>query len=100
VSATQLVHDAQPELPALVLLEPEGDNRLGAVGAHAERDAHRLGADDPLVADLDPQSASKKTRGQAGSSGRACQAAISSRTASVTAPTRSGETSMPWSPRS
>src|SRR3954453_773889 len=45
------------------------------------------------------RSASKKISGETGSSGRACQAAISSKTASVTALIRSGETSMPYSSR-
>src|SRR6185437_8018837 len=51
----QLVHDAQPEFGALVLLEPQPQNLLGAVGPHAERNVHRLIAHGPLVADLDPQ---------------------------------------------
>src|SRR5205823_14954898 len=33
----QLVQDAQPELGALVLIEPKAQNVLGAVGAHAKR---------------------------------------------------------------
>jgi len=37
------------------LLEPQAENFLGAVGAHAERDVHRLVADQPLIPYLDPQ---------------------------------------------
>ena len=51
----QFVHDAQPEFGALILLEPQDENFLGAVGAHAERDVHRLVADPPFIPDLDPQ---------------------------------------------
>ena len=58
----QLVHDPQPEFGAFVLLEPQAENLLGAVGADAERDMHRLVADQPFVADFDPQG-SKKTSG-------------------------------------
>ena len=58
----QLVHDAQPELGALVLLEPQAQDLLGAVGAHAERDVDRLVADQPFVADLDPQGIEENQR--------------------------------------
>jgi hypothetical protein len=37
------------------LLEPEGEDFLGAVGAIAERDMHTLVASQPFVADVDPQ---------------------------------------------
>jgi hypothetical protein len=40
---------------ALVLLEPQAEDFLGAVGAHAERDVNRPVADQPLIADFDPQ---------------------------------------------
>src|SRR6516225_10221414 len=43
------------EFGAFILLEPEAENFLGAVGAHAERDMHRRVADEPFIADLDPQ---------------------------------------------
>lgn len=49
----RLVHDAQPELRALVLLQPEAENLLGAVGTSTECDMRRLVADDAFVADLD-----------------------------------------------
>ena len=91
----QLVHDAQPEFGAFVLLEPKAEDLLGAVGAHAERDMYRLVADQPFVADLDPQGIEENQRIDRLPSGRACQAATSSSTASVTALIRSGETSMP-----
>jgi hypothetical protein len=37
------------------LLEPEAENFLGAVSAYAERDRHRLVANQPFIADFDPQ---------------------------------------------
>ena len=58
----ELVHDPEPELRALVLLEPEPENLLGAVGADAEGDMHGLVADQPLVADLDPQGVEEDER--------------------------------------
>ena len=90
----ELVHHPEPELGAFVLLEPQAEHLLGAVGAHAERDVDRLVADHALVPDLDPQRVEEDQRVD-GSSGRCCQAATSSSTASVTALIRSGETSMP-----
>src|SRR3954469_15339161 len=51
----QLVHDPQPELGALVLLQPQAQDLLGAVGADAQGDVHGLVADQPLVAHLDPE---------------------------------------------
>ena len=50
----QLVHHAQPEFGAFVLLEPQPQDLLGAISAHAERDVHCLIADQPFVTDLDP----------------------------------------------
>ena len=50
----QLVHDAQPELGAFGLLDPDAENLLGALRQDAERDVDRLVADEALVADLDP----------------------------------------------
>jgi hypothetical protein len=38
----QLVYDAQPEFGTLILLEPEAEDLLGAVGAYAERDTALL----------------------------------------------------------
>ena len=35
-ASAQLVHDAQPELGALVLLEPQAEHFLGAIGANAQ----------------------------------------------------------------
>ena len=54
-AVAQLVHDPQPELGALGLLDPEAEHLLGAVGADAERDVDGLVAHRALVADLDPQ---------------------------------------------
>ena len=47
-----LVHDLEPELGAFVLLQPEAENLLGAVGAHAERDMDSLVANEALISDL------------------------------------------------
>src|SRR5262249_44518761 len=58
----QLVHDAQPEFGALILLEPEAEDFLGAVGAYAQRDMHRLVADQPFIPDLDPQRVKENQR--------------------------------------
>ena len=58
----QLVHDAQPELRALVLLEPQAEDLLAAVGSDAEGDVHRLVPDEPLVADLHPQGVEEDQR--------------------------------------
>src|SRR3954465_12010771 len=58
----QLVHDAQPELGALVLFEPQPQDFLAAVGAHAERDMDSLVAYQSFVADLDPQRVEKDQR--------------------------------------
>src|SRR3954468_18010195 len=58
----QLVHDAQPELGALVLFEPQPQDFLAAVGAHAERDMDSLVAYQSFVADLDSQRVEKDQR--------------------------------------
>ncbi len=58
----QLVHDAQPELGTLVLLEPQAEPFLGTIGANAERNVDRLVADDALIADLDPDRIEKHQR--------------------------------------
>jgi site-specific DNA recombinase len=54
-AVAEFVHHPQPELGALVLLEPKSKDFLGAVGANPERDVDRLVADQPLVADFHPQ---------------------------------------------
>jgi hypothetical protein len=54
-AVAQLVHNAQPELRALVLLDLEAEYLLGAVGADAECDVHGLVADNALVPDFDPE---------------------------------------------
>src|SRR4051794_13763981 len=51
----QLVHDPQPELGALVLLQPQAQDFLGAVGADAQGDVDGLVPHQPLVAHLDPE---------------------------------------------
>ena len=58
----QLVHDAQPEFGTLILLEPEAEDFLGAVSAYAQRDMHRLVADQPFIPDLDPQRVKENQR--------------------------------------
>src|SRR5712691_12269451 len=50
----ELVHDAQPKLGALGLLDPDAEDLLRALGQDAERDVDRLVAHEALVADLDP----------------------------------------------
>jgi hypothetical protein len=54
-AVAELVHDAETELRALVLPEPETEDLLGAVGAHPECDMHRLVANEALVLGLHPQ---------------------------------------------
>src|SRR5471030_2232094 len=51
----QFGHDAQPELSPLSLLNPNAQDFLGAVGAHAQRQIYRLVLDRALVANLNPQ---------------------------------------------
>lgn len=51
---SQLVHDPEPELGALVLLEPEAKDFLRAVGADPEGDMRRLVSDRALIADFHP----------------------------------------------
>src|SRR6476646_4753747 len=48
----ELVHDAEPELGALVLLDPEAKHLLHPVLQDAERDVHRLVPDETFVPDL------------------------------------------------
>ena len=48
------VHDTQPELGALRLLDPQAQNRLRAVRQDAERDVDGLVPDEALVPDLHP----------------------------------------------
>src|SRR6185295_15536414 len=50
----QLVHDAQPKLGALSLLDPDAQYLLRAVRANAKRDVDGLVADKAFVADFDP----------------------------------------------
>ncbi len=58
----ELVHYAQPELGALVLLEPEPQDLLCAVAANAQRNVNSLVAYDPFVADLDAQGVEEDQR--------------------------------------
>ena len=46
----ELVHDPEPELGAFVLLDPQAEHLLAAVGAHAQRDVDGLGTDEPFSA--------------------------------------------------
>ncbi len=50
----QLVHDAQPELGALGLLDPDAEYLLGAIWANPKRNVDGLVADKAFVADFDP----------------------------------------------
>ena len=50
----ELIHDPQPELGAFGLLDPQTEDLLGAIGQNGEGEIHRLVANEPLVADLDP----------------------------------------------
>jgi hypothetical protein len=54
-AVAQFIHHPEPELGTLVLLQPEAKDFLAAVGPDAERDVHRLVADQALVPDLHPQ---------------------------------------------
>src|SRR5580700_2562130 len=58
----QLVHHPQPELGAFILLEPQPQDLLGSIGAHAERDMDRLVADQSFVADLHSQGVEEDQR--------------------------------------
>ena len=59
----QLVQDAQPELGALVLFDPQAQHLLGTVGSHADGDMDGLVADQTFIPDLDPDGIHEKTRG-------------------------------------
>jgi hypothetical protein len=50
------------KLGALVLLEPQPQDFLGTVGAHAQRDVDGFVAHQALVADLDPQCVEENQR--------------------------------------
>ena len=50
----QFIHDPEPELGTLGLLDPEPEDLPGAVRLNAEREVDRLVADEPLVPDLHP----------------------------------------------
>src|SRR3954471_21215675 len=51
----ELVHDLQPELGALVPLEPQAQDLLRPVGPDAQGDVDRLVPDQAFIADLDPE---------------------------------------------
>jgi hypothetical protein len=51
----ELVHDAQPELGALALLDPQAEDVLLALAIERQGEIDRLVLDRALVADLDPQ---------------------------------------------
>ena len=54
-AVAKFVHHPEPELGALVLLEPQAEHLLGAVGTDAQRDVDRFITDHALVADFHPQ---------------------------------------------
>src|ERR687897_58975 len=58
----EFVHDAQPELGAFGVLDPQAENVLGAVRLDAEGDVDRLVADHALVSDLDPHGVEEDER--------------------------------------
>jgi hypothetical protein len=58
----KLVHDPQPELRALVLLKPEAEDFLAAIGFYAERDMDGLVAHETLIPDLHPQGVEEDDR--------------------------------------
>jgi site-specific DNA recombinase len=58
----EFIHDPEPELRALVLLDPEPEDLLGAVRPHPECHMHGLVANHALVADLHPQGIEKHQR--------------------------------------
>jgi hypothetical protein len=61
--SVQLVHDAQPELGALGLLDPDAENLLRAGGQDAERDVAGLGSRTKPSSLIFTRIASKKTSG-------------------------------------
>lgn len=54
-SALRSASHSQPELGAFGLLDPDPQHVAGVVGQDAERQVHRLVADDGVFPDLDPQ---------------------------------------------
>lgn len=77
------------------LLDPETRDLLGAVGAHAKGTVDRLVSDEAFVTDLHAEGVEENQRIDGIERAGRAQDAISSRTASVTALIRSGETSIP-----
>ncbi len=82
----QFVHDAEPELGALGLLDPDAENLVRAVRQDAERDVDGLVAHEVIVSDLDPDGVEEDQRVDRSAAGSAIRA-TSSRTASVMAET-------------
>ncbi|OWK20598.1 hypothetical protein AJ88_28820 [Mesorhizobium amorphae CCBAU 01583] len=80
--------------PSVCLIQSEAEDLLGAVGQYAERDVYRLVANEALVPDLDPDRVEEDERIDR-IERPFSHSATSSRTASVTAEIKSGETSMP-----
>src|SRR5271155_3139323 len=55
-------HDAQPEFGAFRGLDPKAQDVLGSFRRDAERDIDGLVANEPLVADFDPQRVEENQR--------------------------------------
>lgn len=88
-----LVMPAQLEFGTLVLLQPQRISLLPS-GPHPEHDVHGLVARHSFIADLDPCGIEQSRRVDRFERA-CCQSTISSSAVSVTAPIRSGDTSMP-----
>jgi len=81
----ELIHDAQPELGSLGLLDPQAQNMLMALAVERQGEVDGFVLDHALVADLDPQRVEEHDRIDR------IQGPVS--TASVTRLIKSGETS-------
>jgi hypothetical protein len=57
-----LVHDLEPKLGALARLDPKAEDVLRPVRRDAEREIDSLVADQPLIADLDPNGVEENQR--------------------------------------
>ena len=91
----ELVHHPQPELRALRLLDPEPQDLLVAGAGDADGEIDGLVPDQALVANLDPERVEVNDRIDRLERPVLPGPATSSSTASVTADTSAGETSIP-----
>jgi hypothetical protein len=58
----EFVHHPEPEFGAFILLDPHAQNGFGAIGHDAQRNMDCLVADQPFVADLDPNGIKENKR--------------------------------------